>query len=44
MAGTFDLQIAFKSALAKNITAIIYATFDEKILIDKDGEVVIEPM
>ena len=44
MAGTFDLQVAFKNALTKNITAIIYATFDEKVLIDKDGEVLVEPM
>jgi hypothetical protein len=44
MAGTFDMQVAFKSALTKNITAIIYATFDEKISIDKDGEVTVEPL
>lgn len=43
MAGTFDIQVAFKSVLTKNITAIIYATFDEKVSIDKDGEVVVEP-
>ena len=44
MAGTFDIQFAFKEALKKNITAIIYATFDEKIIIDKDGEVLVEPL
>ena len=44
VAGTFDMQVAFKSALANNVTAIIYATFDEKILIDKNGDVTVEPM
>ena len=44
VSGTFDLQLAFKSALTKNITAIVYGTFDEKIIIDKDGEVTVEPM
>lgn len=44
ISGTFDLQVAFNAALTKNITAIIYATFDEKVIIDKDGEVTLEPM
>lgn len=42
--GTFDMHVAFKAALTKNITAVIYATFDEKVIIDNSGEVIVEPM
>ena len=44
MSGTFDMQLGFKTALTKNLTAIIYATFDEKITIDKNGEVLIDTL
>ena len=44
ISGTFDVHVGFKSPLSKNITCIIYATFDEKIVIDKDGDVTVEPL
>ena len=37
------MHVAFKQAL-NNVTAVIYVTFDEKIIIDSSGEVVVEPM
>jgi hypothetical protein len=37
LSGTFDMHVGFASALTKNVTAIIYATFNEFVTIDKNG-------
>jgi hypothetical protein len=35
----FDFDVGFKTALANNITAIIYGSFHEVVMIDKNRNV-----
>lgn len=39
--GSIDLQVGFKTALTENVMCVIYASFNEAILIDKDRNVTI---
>jgi len=39
--GIVDIDISFKNALTQNIYLVLYATYDEIVLIDKDRSVVI---
>jgi hypothetical protein len=39
--GVFDFDVGFKTALASNITAIIYGSFHEVVMIDKNRNVTV---
>jgi hypothetical protein len=39
--GIFDFDVGFDTALTKNITAIIYGSFHEVIMIDKSRNVTV---
>ena len=38
--GNIKLEIQFKEALANSITVIVYADFNNKLLIEKTGEII----
>lgn len=40
--GYVSLDLRFKTALPKNITVLVYATYNETLLIDREGNVVIQ--
>lgn len=39
--GTIDISLAFKTALTENVTVVLYMTYDEQVVIDKDRNVVL---
>ena len=39
--GVFDFDVGFKTALTNNVTAIIYGSFHEVVMIDKNRNVTI---
>ncbi len=41
--GTFDMHIGFKANLTENLTCIIYSSYNEFILIDKNRNVTVVP-
>jgi hypothetical protein len=40
--GFVDIELHFKTALPDNITVVIYATYDETVEIDGQGQVKLE--